>query len=255
MSERASASASEGERVGERASARGLVIAIVGAESTGKSTLAVELAARLAHETGLECTAVGEFLREWCDREGRTPHRDEQSAIAAEQAARIQAAAHTHAVVVADTTPLMTAVYSLLLFQDSSLVDSAMQVQRACDATLLTALDLPWVPDGHQRDGAHVRAPVDTALRELMAAHRIGWSVVGGSGAARLDAALDAVTPLLLRKLADPAQTSPASPAPRPGLFTRLQQRQAAQPQWNWVCETCDSSECEHASLRASRGN
>ena len=44
------------------------VFAIVGAESTGKSTLAEALAARLTDATGWRCTWVPEYLREWCER-------------------------------------------------------------------------------------------------------------------------------------------------------------------------------------------
>jgi len=44
-------------------------IAIVGAESTGKTALAQALAAELATLTGLRCTWVGEWLRSWCERE------------------------------------------------------------------------------------------------------------------------------------------------------------------------------------------
>ena len=178
----------------------GKVIAIVGAESTGKSTLAAALALRIAEQTGLRCALVGEFLREWCDREARTPRADEQLAIAREQQRRITAATLDHDIVVADTTALMIAVYSQLLFDDASLVPMAIAAQREVAATLLTALDLPWVADGHQRDGEHVREPVDRALRTLLVAHGLAWSVVGGSGAARLAHAFDAVSPLLAKR-------------------------------------------------------
>ena len=63
--------------------------------------------------------------------------------------------------------------------------------------TLLTALDLPWVADGHQRDGAHVREPVDALLRQLLVTHRLPWAVIGGEGPERLQQAVDAVAPLL----------------------------------------------------------
>jgi len=213
----------------------GHVIAIVGAECTGKSTLAEALAARLASETGLACVAVPEYLREWCDRIGRTPGSEEQAFIAVEQRRRIEAAAAGHDIVVADTTPLMTAVYSRIVFDDRSLDDTAgrWHAQRVTH-TLVTALDLPWQADGHQRDGPQVRAPVDTLLQELLGAHRIAWSRVGGTGALRLEAALDAVAPLLRR-------TAPAGS----GLFTRLAARDAAQPAWRWTCD-CDDPGCEH---------
>jgi nicotinamide riboside kinase len=215
------------------------VIALVGAESTGKTVLAQALAARLARDTGLSVAWVMEELRDWCAREGRTPRPDEQAGIALAQQQRIEAAAAAHDLVVADTTPLMTAVYSELLFQDRSLHAMAAAFQRRCAATLLMGLDLPWVADGHQRDGAHVRAPVDRLVRGLLLAHGLSWSVVHGEGDARLENALDALSPWL-RSL----------PAPRAGLFTRLQQREAAQPAWRWVCEDCDDPACEHA-LRA----
>ena len=66
--------------------------------------------------------------------------------------------------------------------------------------TLLTALDLPWVPDGHQRDGEHVREPVDALLRELLLAHRLPWAVIGGEGPAGLQQAMRAVLPLFERQ-------------------------------------------------------
>ena len=221
----------------------GKVIAIVGAESTGKSTLAAALGLRIGELTGLRCAVVGEFLREWCDNEGRTPRAEEQMGIAVEQQRRIDAAAAHNALVVADTTPLMIAIYSRLLFNDASLVPMAVAAQRRAAMTLLTALDLPWVTDGHQRDGEHVREPVDRLLRDLLTAHGIDWSVVNGTGATRLDHAFDAASPLL-------ATLAP----PNAGLFTRLAARDAAMPAWRWVCEKCDVPDCEHAALRSLQG-
>jgi nicotinamide riboside kinase len=225
---------------GEIGQRHGRVIALVGAESTGKSTLAAALARRLAEATGLACTAVDEVLREWCELQGRTPRLEEQAGIAAEQQRRIEAAAAAHDVVVADTTPLLIAVYSRIVFDDRSLDEPAGRWHAEHVAlTLVTALDLPWTADGHQRDGEHVREPVDAALRELLAAHRITWSRVAGFGPARVESALDAVAPLLR-----------SASNPKPGLFTRLAEREAGEPDWPWVCETCDVPECEHLLMR-----
>lgn len=174
-------------------------IAIVGAESTGKTTLAAGLAARLAGDGARRVAWVPEVLREWCDRAGRTPLAHEQAAILREQHARVEAAAQTHEVVVSDTTALTTTVYSRLIFGDRSLDDEALALHRRFALTLLTAIDLPWVADGHQRDGEQVREPVDALLRRLLLAHRLPFAVVGGSGAARLAQAERAVAPLLRR--------------------------------------------------------
>jgi nicotinamide riboside kinase len=220
----------------------GLVIAIVGAESTGKSTLALSLAQRIAAETGLTCVPVDEHLRIWCEQKGRTPRIDEQRAIAQTQQERIAASAASHDVVIADTTAAMIAVYSRFVFNDRSLDAWAAGLHQSSVAhTLVTALDLPWVADGLQREGEHVRAPIDAMLRDLLTTHGIGWSLVSGSGEERIDNALNAVTPLLRRR------ASAGS-----GLLTRLAQRDAAQPAWQWICDKCDVPDCEHR-LRNAR--
>ena len=182
-----------------------LVIALLGAESTGKTTLAQVLAQHIARETGRSSTWVPEVLREWCEAAGRTPRADEQFAIAQAQHVRIEAAAAAHACVVCDTTALMTAAYSRLLFDDRSLETWAAQAHARVSLTLLTALDLPWVADGLQRDGPQVQAPVDAALLDMLHAHDLPWVRVGGQGPARLAAAWNAVQPLLDRPAPPPA--------------------------------------------------
>jgi nicotinamide riboside kinase len=176
-----------------------LLVALLGAESTGKTTLAATLAQQLARETGTAVTWVPEVLREWCEAAGRTPRADEQLAIAQAQHARIEQAAATHAVVVCDTTALMTAVYSRLIFGDPSLEAWAARAHASVSLTLLTAPDLPWVADGLQRDGSHVQAPVDEALQAMLRTHGLPWVRVAGRGPARLEAALAAIRPLLAR--------------------------------------------------------
>jgi nicotinamide riboside kinase len=197
------------------------IVAIVGAESTGKSTLAHELQQALASSGTV--ARVDEYLREFCDVERRTPRRDEQAAIAAEQARRIDAAAVAHGFVIADTSALMIAVYSDLVFGDASLYDSTLRSHARCDLTLLTALDLPWVADGHQRDGAHVRDAVDAKLRAALQRGGIGYSVVAGHGPARCAAALAAVQ--------------------------AARNHTPAAPRWAWVCERCGDAGCERHVL------
>lgn len=204
---------------------RGIVIAIVGAESTGKSTLARGLAEALRGPRR-RVAVVDEFLREFCELHGRTPARAEQAGIAAEQTRRTDDAAAHHEIVVADTTALMTAVYSDIVFGDSALYDDAQRWHRRCDLTLVTALDLAWQPDGLQRDGPHVREPVDERLRAALARAGCGFSVIAGSGGARLDAA---------RACVERALASIAS--------------QQAPARWQWHCERCGDARCERHAL------
>lgn len=169
------------------------VIAIEGAESTGKTELARGLASALHTVHGLRSTWVNEWLRQWCDREGRTPRPEEQLGIAQEQARRIRHACSEHAVVVADTSALMTAVYSEWLFDDRTLRRFAQEQQQTYALTLVTANDLPWVADGLQRDGPHVREPVRRLVTELLTEAGLPFHDVTGAGHQRLNLALAVV--------------------------------------------------------------
>jgi nicotinamide riboside kinase len=204
---------------------RAAVVALLGAESTGKTTLAAELGAALQAE-GYSVAVVAEYLREFCDRQGRTPRVDEQRAIADEQTLRIQTASQHRDVVIADTTALMIAVYSHHVFGDTSLYVHALAAHQHCSLTLLTALDLPWQADGLQRDGPQVRAPVDALVRAALLQANAPFSVVFGSGRARLQAALGSVH----RTLRPPAITD-------------------ATARWTWVCDRCGDAACEQHRL------
>lgn len=166
------------------------LVALLGAECTGKSTLAEALAKHF--NAGL----VTEYLREWCDIHGRTPQQHEQAHIAAEQAARIEAAAHRHHLVICDTTPLITALCSEHYFDDDSLTAGALAFQRRCDLTLLCAPDLPWAADGFLRDGPAVRERFDARIRAALAAGAIAWVDIGGTDTERTAAAIAAVADL-----------------------------------------------------------
>lgn len=207
----------------------GRVIALLGAESTGKTTLARALRDSLAAD-GASVALVEEYLREFCARQGRTPRLEEQRSIAGEQTRRIERAAANHQFVIADTTALQVAVYSDFVFDDTSLVTESLTAHATIALTLLTALDLPWQPDGHQRDGEHVRAPVDALLRGALNRARLPYSVIHGSGPARLNAAL-----------ASARRAFRLEPLPQ----TRAQ----TQPRWRKICERCGDPDCERHAL------
>lgn len=206
------------------AASLGTVVAVVGAESTGKTTLAHQLAAMLQGR-GQDAVVVTEALRDFCDLQGRTPQAHEQASIAAEQSRRIIEAASAHAVVLADTTALMIAVYSDYIFDDRSLYPQAERDHALASLTLLTSLDLPWVADGVQRDGPHVREPVDGLIRQALGRMRAPYAVVQGEGGQRVAQALATVEHML----------------DAPGRAARA----SAGPRWRWLCEKCDDGDCE----------
>jgi nicotinamide riboside kinase len=225
-------------------------IALLGAESTGKTQLAHSLAAHL-RETGAQAIAVDEYLREWCERKGRTPQPHEQAEIALTQRLRIEQAMRTLAAsarldqpdqasyVIADTTPLMTAIYSEFIFQDSSLTPSASTYQHSFHLTLLTGLDMPWEADGIQRDGAHVRAPIDAFLRERLQSRSIAFKVIYGLNERRLQAAIEALG--ATHSIAPPLGNTKAV-----AVNSLQNTSENATRAWVWVCDKCSDPDCEH---------
>jgi HTH-type transcriptional regulator, transcriptional repressor of NAD biosynthesis genes len=210
-------------------------VSILGAECTGKSTLARALAQQLEPLFGT-VRVVPEYLREWCDLHGRTPLAHEQAAIAAEQLRRIRvsnnASPGANSCTVTDTSPLVTAVYSDLLFQDASLYDDAIATERETDVILVTGLDLLWQADGLQRDGVAMQRQFDTRLRDVLAAHQLAYATVYGQGQQRVDAAMAAVD-------------------------SHIRQRdQLREPSamWCWNCDTCGDAVCERHLFRRLTG-
>nr|WP_315135802.1 ATP-binding protein [uncultured Limnohabitans sp.] len=204
-------------------------IALLGAESTGKSWLAKALA-DVIQMRGYAVSTIDEVLREWCEREGRTPQPHEQMGIALAQARAVEQV--TQGWVISDTTPIMTAVYSDMLFNDKSLYPMALAHQALFDTTLITGLDLPWVADGLQRDGPHVRGPVDTLVRQALEQAGIAYQVVYGQGQQRLNNALLA--------LGLPGEDLEAQALREQSQFAINQGRTV------WQCNECSDPDCEH---------
>ncbi len=206
-----------------------ICVALLGGESSGKSTLAKALQRHLTENHGLHAVCVPEHLRAWCEARGRAPHADEQAAIADEQTRLIQRARQTPGVdiVIADTTALMVAAYSALYFQDTALLAPSLAAQRSCELTLLMGLDLPWTPDGLFRDSPAVRDATDELLRRELQGAGIAFQTVYGQGNARLQQALRAVGTALGRPLVkdDPALANGLRP---------------------WSCDNCSDPDCEH---------
>lgn len=141
-------------------------IGLLGAESTGKSTLARELGEVLPG------CVVGEALRDFVHKHGRTPQVNEQQALLHEQAAREDevAAECTHTWLIADPAPLMTAIYSLEYFDDGSLVSLGIALARNYDLLVWCGTDIPWTPDPGQRDGGDRRSSTDATIARVVRA-------------------------------------------------------------------------------------
>jgi NadR type nicotinamide-nucleotide adenylyltransferase len=153
-----------------------LRVAILGAESSGKSTLAAALALRY------RTLWVPEYLREFVDTENRVPREEDQIVIARTQMAREDAAAaKANEWLFCDTTPLMTAIYSVQYWGrvDAQLAALAARHDYAC--TLVTAPDSPWEPDGLMRESDAVRQHIHAQVLHVLGERRIAFTLVTGS--------------------------------------------------------------------------
>lgn len=156
-------------------------ISVFGPESTGKSTLAVELAARL----GTVC--VPEYARAYLEaRAVAAPTRADLDAIAAGQAAAEDAfVPDCNGTLICDTDPLLTAVWSATLFGEPLPLPP-----RRYDLTLLCDVDLPWVADPVRYLPDDRRGFFDRCVTALRAADR-RYVVIRGAN--RLDQAVEAI--------------------------------------------------------------
>lgn len=172
-------------------------VALIGGECSGKSTLAKALTRKL------DGVLVVEQLRLFVDEHGRPPVSSEQQAVmraqvAAERSAESAARRTGNRWVVGDPAALMTAIYSVAYFADDSLLSEAVAHQQAYALTVWCDIDLPWVPDGEQRDGPHERQRVHEVIADVVNRYSLDVLKVQGSVEGRLaqvEAALASVCP------------------------------------------------------------
>lgn len=168
-------------------------IGIIGGECSGKSTLASALS------RDLPACLVPEELRSFVESHGRPPSAAEQADLLVSQARAEDEAAEScpHPWLVADPAPLMTAVYSVLYFDDPSLLPEAVAHARGYDLVVWCDPDIPWEPDPGQRDGPDLRARADAiiadAVRDLLTPAGVRVLRVSGDEVARVTSVRDAV--------------------------------------------------------------
>ncbi len=162
-------------------------ICLHGPESTGKSTIAPRLAARLSG------AVVDEYGRTYAEANGTDFAMADLVAIAKGHDERTRAAiARGIDPVILDTDPLMTAVWADMLFGTR---DAWFDTWDAtADLYLLFDTDLPWIDDGTRMFGTTAlrRRFFDLSKAELIR-RGVRWALVTGQGEARFESALAAV--------------------------------------------------------------
>jgi NadR type nicotinamide-nucleotide adenylyltransferase len=178
---------------------RGRLVRVVltGSESTGKTSLAGELARHYATEM------VPEFVRSFAEKKGTTLSFGDHGPIARGQIELedeyIARARGGRSLLVFDTDLLSTVVYCNHYFGRCPPWIEETAYARRPDLYLLCETDVPWVADG-VRDRGDRRDEMQTLFREAIAASGAPSVSIQGDPGERMASAIRAIDAILIAK-------------------------------------------------------
>jgi NadR type nicotinamide-nucleotide adenylyltransferase len=169
-------------------------VALIGAESTGKTTLARSL----AEDYGVPWAP--EYARAYLDRKGPPLTSADVEPIARGQMAGEDKARQGHGLVILDTDLVSTLVYARYYYGSCpKWIENAARERRA-HLYLLLHPDVPWVEDGPQRDRPHDREELHDRFRARLEEISARVVEVRGPWALRTRTAHEAIDQLLLAR-------------------------------------------------------
>lgn len=179
-------------------------ICVLGAESTGTTALARDLA-----ET-LSTVWVEEYGREYSEQKLKLNdpewRSDEFVAIANEQTRREDAAAReANRVLICDTNAFATILWHRRYMGTHSQAVAEIASRGRCDLYLLTGDEIPFIQDG-LRDGEHIRREMHGWFEEALSGQPVPWSLLRGTREQRLSRAIEATGELFRQSSWRPAR-------------------------------------------------
>ncbi len=167
-------------------------VVVTGSECTGKTTLAEALAGHYG------TAAIPEYARRFVDEQRRAPNASDVETIARGQLElEASLATSTQGILVLDTDLLSTVVYSRHYYGDCpSWIEDSLRA-RPADLYLLCDIDVPWVPDGDQRDRSDRREEMQQLFRQALLDRDLDFIEIRGDHENRLDQAIEAIDELV----------------------------------------------------------
>lgn len=169
-------------------------VVIIGPESTGKSTLAEQLA---AHYNTVWCP---EFAREYLQQHGKEYTYEDLLKIAMGQASledSLMTAAKNNFYFI-DTDMHVMKVWCEVVFQDCHKWILEQIATRKYDLFLLCNIDLPWIPDPlREYPEIEIRQRIYAMYKDLMVNQNTAWVEISGDYNQRLHTAISAVNTIL----------------------------------------------------------
>ncbi len=170
---------------------------VTGSESTGKTTLAEQVARHYRAEV------VPEFVREYAEaRHGVIEFTDHGPIARGQMALEDAAIARGNPLVVQDTDLLSTVVYCEHYFGKCPAWIAETARERVPDLYLLCEIDVPWVADG-VRDRGHMREQMQLLFRAAVYQSGAPVAVITGDRSERFARATEAIDALLLANAPD----------------------------------------------------
>lgn len=163
-------------------------VAVIGPESTGKTTLSQALAAHF------QTHWVPEYMRGYCqalwDESQQICRREDLLPIAQGQMESENRLAQTaRDVLICDTCLWELVVYAYLYFGECPRDLEAAALASHYDTVLLTDIDVPWIADD-LRDKPHEREKVLALFQDFLNRNRIAFTLLSGSHEQRLQQAV-----------------------------------------------------------------
>ncbi|WP_333953980.1 ATP-binding protein [Psychrobacter sp. S4(2024)] len=169
-------------------------VAVLGAESTGKTTLCRDLA------THFGCPWVPEYMRSYlqakwddeqltCTWDDLLPIAQGQILLENKLAKQVSQTSNDHHYLFCDTSLFELMVYSNWYYGDCPETLTQAALVHHYDLILLTDVDTPWVADD-LRDSPHQRDEISAYFADQLTIHNKSFRVIGGDREARVQQVL-----------------------------------------------------------------